>query len=172
MPDQITHLPTKPQIPAGLLNEISLATQKLIDLNLALLDHVGGDPDIESNGDEFDQSFPWASGPRGHVISGGASGFEDDETDDEDSGGDEAEPDFVTRVTGNGAGCLISDNEHGAEELGEPDADAEREQMADDVPVLPVFAIEPNPFNGKRQLLGYSNLQPTFVSNGSPVEAA
>lgn len=59
-----------------------------------------------------------------------------------------------------------------ADDVGEVDEDLEREQMAGDVPCLPVFALEPSPFDGKRALLGYSgNNVGAFVS-GNPVQAA
>lgn len=43
------------------------------------------------------------------------------------------------------------------------DEDMEREQMAGDVPTLPVFALEPNLFSDRRELLGMSNLMTSFA---------
>ncbi len=65
----------------------------------------------EHDGTELDQSFPETAGPRGHVISGRASPFEDAEPDDDDCGGDEAEPDFA-RAVGEGPGCAIPSFDH------------------------------------------------------------
>jgi hypothetical protein len=50
--------------------------------------------------------------------------------------------------------------------------DAEREQLPHDVPCLPVFALEPNPFDGKREYLGMSNLQLSFRGNGERMVSA
>jgi hypothetical protein len=50
------------------------------------------------------------------------------------------------------------DAEHDGREDGHDD---EREQMAGDVPCVPVFTLEPNIFNGQRQLLGYTLPRPT-----------
>jgi hypothetical protein len=47
------------------------------------------------------------------------AGDPDDEESDEDQGHDEAEPDFLSRFRGEGPGCLIADNDYGAEEAGE-----------------------------------------------------
>lgn len=79
---------------------------------------------------------------------------EDAEDDDPDQGQDEGEPDMRGDVLGYGAGCPIADP-GGCEHDGrEPDDDAEREQMLDDVPAPLVFTLEPNLFTGKRECLG------------------
>lgn len=41
------------------------------------------------------------------------------------------------------------------------DVDEERQQLEHDVPCLPVHGLEPNVFNGQRQLLGYTLPRPT-----------
>ena len=48
-------------------------------------------------------------------------GDPDIEEDNEDRGHDEGEPDFTPSPTDYGPGCLIADNDHGAEEAGEPE---------------------------------------------------
>jgi len=45
--------------------------------------------------------------------------------------------------------------------IGGPNDDDERQQMVDDVPCIPVVSLEPNIFNGQRQLLGYTLPRPT-----------
>lgn len=70
------------------------------------------------------------------------------------------------------SGPVLSPGVYGADNGAGDADDAEREQMAGDVPCLPVYAIEPNPFDGKRKHLGISNLMTSFVSNGSTVRSA
>lgn len=72
---------------------IERAVAALIDV----LDIGAGDPDAEdddpaeANGDELDQSYPEAAGPRAQATSGRISGLEDaedcDPTEDDDPGG-------------------------------------------------------------------------------------
>jgi hypothetical protein len=45
--------------------------------------------------------------------------------------------------------------------------DAEGEQMFGDVPMPPVFSLDHNIFNDKRQYVGHSNLMTSFQANGS-----
>lgn len=69
---------------------------------------------------------------------------------------------------------LEDDDPGGGNVTDEPhdqEADDEREQMLNDVPCLPVFAIEPDPETGKRQFLGVSNLSPNFVAAAMPASA-
>ena len=61
---------------------------------------------------------------------------------------------------------------NGVDDVGEEIGEEEIEQMVGDVPCLPVFEIEPNPFDGKRKHLGMSNLLTPFVSNGGKVRSA
>lgn len=58
------------------------------EVAIGLMDFADGDPDAEEIGDEEDQSYLEASGPRGHVADGRASPIEDDE--DCGGGGDQA----------------------------------------------------------------------------------
>ena len=55
------------------------ALNRLVEQMIDRMDGMDGDPDFEPDGDETDQSFPEATGPRGHVIDGRAAPFEDDE---------------------------------------------------------------------------------------------
>jgi hypothetical protein len=50
--------------------------------------------------------------------------------------------------------------------------DAEREQMIDDVPMLPVVSYEYDLFSDQRASLGFSNLMASFVSNGYNIRSA
>lgn len=83
--------------------------QSTVSALIDVLDLMGGDPDVEPNGDELDQSYPETAGPRGHGVTGRVNGQEDDEPDDNDSGDDEAEPDFARTGPNLGAGCPIAD---------------------------------------------------------------
>ncbi|MGE0776687.1 MAG: hypothetical protein AB7G25_07945 [Sphingomonadaceae bacterium] len=102
--------------------------------------------DHEHTGDNQDMSWTeWQTRhPRTqrHAISeiAGSIHSEDDEDDDP------AEDDDP-------GGC-----EHDGRE---PDHDTEDRQMEQDVPCIPVFTLEPNIFNGQRQLLGYTLPRPT-----------
>lgn len=181
MPDPITPTPSSPQfVTAETLKVAAIMARfdrrqlaAFVTVAIDLFDAQDGDPEAEANGDELDQSYPEAAGPRGHVIAGRASAIEDAELDDADSGSDEAEPDFSRpSPVDRGAGCPIADP-GGCEHDGrEPDHDAEIKQMAADVPCLPVFALEPNIFTGKRELLGMGNLPPSFRGTGVPTKVA
>jgi len=105
--------------------------------------------------------------PEGFVV------FEDDEEDNEDCGRDEGEPDMRS-YPGEGAGCPISDSDKAIDDeaCDEPYQDLERDQMPDDVPMLPVLTAEHNIFTDARVPLGISNLQSRFRTNGSQVQSA
>ena len=75
-----------PQVPVAKI--AAAAAQALIDL----LDAIGGDPDLEDNGDELDG----------------------------DRAEDEAGAGLYARLEG-GPGCPIADPDHGSEERGEPE---------------------------------------------------
>ena len=117
------------------------------------------------------------SAKRGPNFTAGPEDAEDDE-----GGGDDAqsedEPGFDpshrrwANKSSDGAGCKISDSDFGVDDVGEEIGEEEIEQMVGDVPCLPVFEIEPNPFDGKRKHLGMSNLLTPFVSNGGKVRSA
>lgn len=117
---------------------------ELIEQLIGALDEFDGDPDIEANGDEQD--------------------------------GTDAEDEELLRGTrrraSRGPGCIVSDNDKGVDDDGEPGTDEEREQMLDDVPMLKVFGIEPDPATGNRPYLGRSNLSPTFLDNTAGVRCA
>ncbi|WP_324748799.1 hypothetical protein SH591_08760 [Sphingomonas sp. LY54] len=69
---------------------------------------------------------------------------------------------------------LEDDDPAGGNVLDEPhdqEADDEREQMLNDVPCLPVYAIEPDLETGERRFLGMSNLSPNFVAATMPASA-
>lgn len=97
--------------------------------------------------------------------------------DDEDNGdrldgsGAEDDPDYrrIAAHLSDGPGCPISD-QGGCEHDGrEPDTDDEREQMLDDVPMLPVVSADHNIFSDARTALGLSNLQCSYRTNGGRV---
>lgn len=83
--------------------------QATVSALIDVLDLMGGDPEVEPNGDELDQSYPEGAGPRGHVVAGRADAIEDAEDDNEDCGHDEGEPDFSRSPIDAGAGCPIAD---------------------------------------------------------------
>ena len=101
--------------------------------------------DYERSGDEKDMAWTeWQTRHPRHLKTSlheptGSIRSEDDEEDDHREDDD-------------------PDSEHDGRE---PDHDAETAQMADDVPCIPVFTLEPNIFNGQRQLLGYTLPRPT-----------
>jgi hypothetical protein len=63
---------------------------------------------------------------------------------------------------------LDAEDGHDREEVDE----SEREQMVDDVPMLPVFSAEHNMFTDQRVPLGIGNLQSSFLTNGKSVRSA
>lgn len=178
----------------SLFEPAQLAT--FIEVAIDLLDLVGGDIDYQDSADAEDErltetaKYFAAPGPGCAVsdtgdtayvewstIRGAAkrgpnimAGQEDDE-DDPDRSLDESEPDF-SHYAGQGAGCTISDV-GGCEHDGrEPDSDNEREQMLNDVPMLPVVTLNHNIFLDERQPLGLSNLQSSYRTNGRGVRSA
>lgn len=137
----------------------------------------------------------------GVVRPDGLAHHEDDEEDDPsgqcDEDGVNTAFDVVQYTQGsNGAGCPISDPDlclagddgvfYGpavwADALGflsKPnhrcigmDEDMEKEQMHDDVPMIPTFSAEHNIFTDKRVPLGISNLQSSFCTGGREVRSA
>ena len=86
---------------------------------------------------------------------------EDREDDDPDTGAEDAPDGFDP------------EQDVGVDDLGcDEDSDMEREQMANDVPMLPVVSADYNLFSDERTPLGISNLQTSFRSNGKPVRSA
>ena len=72
-----------------------------------------------------------------------------------------------------GAGCPISDPDLAVDDGPiDGDCDREREQMPDDVPVLPVFSAAHNVFTDRRVALGLTNLQSSYRTNGGEVQSA
>lgn len=125
--------------------------------------------DSEAVGDEHDIAYAeWDTRGR-HMLPGGEhepmdrAGHEDDEDADPDTSVEDGPEGFDPEEDM----CLAGDDRVCSgpasrvmllyEDEGPGDADdAEREQMVDDVPRLPIYALEPNPFNGERSLLGYT----------------
>jgi hypothetical protein len=189
-PSDSQELPRLIQIRRQLLAE-------LIEDALGDLDTIDGDPDLETTDAEDELGECQAYDGPGCAIAdpdsaawiewttmrGAAKtgpnfmiGHEDAEEDDCDDAQSEDEPGFEhahrrwANRSGDGAGCKISDDD--AVDEREPGSDDEIEQMVHDVPCLKVFALEPNPFDGKRKFLGMSNLKPSFRSNGQPMVSA
>lgn len=169
MGNMIPHPSAQPPMPAVALILSRYDRQKLanfIEVAIGLLDTMDGDTDAEPatwteagnrnthadlpddhehSGDDQDISWTeWHSrDPRRHRIAQsetiGSILSEDDEEDDH------AEDDDP-------------DSEHDGSEPGNDDEIA---QMQGDVPCIPVFSLEPNIFDGQRQLLGYTLPRPT-----------
>jgi hypothetical protein len=153
-------------------HEIAEAIEVLVDV----LDCLGGDPEAEDATDAEDDfalspmALHYTTGPGCSVTEEDAgayiewsslharqkggqclmAGREDDEEDDaaEEDDGDSAVDDRP-----------CDDINMDLEE----ENDAEREQMPDDVPMLPVVSYEHNMFNDQRVSLGISNLMTSFV---------
>lgn len=156
-----------------------------IEVLVALLDIWDGEPDLEDDdpaeaaGDEQDAAYvEWHTKPSNSRRSGQpeilASDNEDDEEDDPAEEDDEPGQNTEDELSSGkyaygwhdyGPGCEIAD-------AGEPEHDAEREQMLNDVPALPVFTAERNIFNDRRTMLGVGNLQSSFRTNGAEVRSA
>ena len=95
-----------------------------IEVAIGLMDVADGDENIEPNGDEQDCSGAAEEDtPEIDTLARGFGNPEDAEEDDEDCGTDEGEPDYRHRRRHRrgqgGAGCSISDQDFGAEEIGE-----------------------------------------------------
>lgn len=143
---------------------------EVVEQLVETLDIAAGDPDLEPNGDdeptgdELDAS--WAEGA--NDIRKRWSSSEDDEESDEPEDDD---PDSCAagddRGTADGG---VDDGLPGSPDDSEDGHDDEREQMQDDVPCVPVYAMEPSLFSGKREFLGLNNLQPSFRSNGRAIQ--
>lgn len=138
--------------------------------NIHARDEASLPDDYEPTGDEETAAWvEWHTRGRckdnpGVISREGLVIFEDDEEDNEDCGHDEAEPDMQS-YPGEGAGCPISDIDKAVDDdaCDEPYQDMELNQMADDVPMLPVMSVEHNIFTDARVPLGISNLQSSYV---------
>lgn len=172
-----------------------------IEVMIAMLDAADGDADVQDTGDAEDEALSghaiayadrrpgciasdcgdvsvteWHTRGR-HKDNPGVHDSrlldEDDEEDDPDTGvEDEVLAMQISCKRGYGPGCELSDPggcEHDGREEGH---DAEREQMMDDVPMLPVYSAEHNIFSDKRHYVGHSNLMTSFQANGSGLFSA
>ena len=105
------------------------------------------------------------------------AGGEDDE-DDGDVGDHSASEDDCPGIgrkalRGDGPGCPISDPDLAVDDGPvDGEVDSEREQMIDDVPMLPVFSSAHNIFTDRRLSLGLSNLQTSYRTNDGEVQSA
>jgi len=169
MGNMIPHPSTQPPMPAVALILSRYDRQKLasfIEVAIGLLDTLDGDPeaepatwteagnrdthaglpdDYERSGDEKDMAWTeWhGRGPsRQRSAQSETAGSIRDEDDEPDDHAEDDDP----------------DSEHDGRE---PDHDDEIAQMEQDVPCIPVVTLEPNIFNGQRQLLGYTLPRPT-----------
>lgn len=164
---------------ASLLNrhsphEIAEAIEVLVDV----LDLIGGDPESENDdpaeavGDEHDAAWIEWHRMRGSQKSGSNIAGQNEDDEDDDPAEDD-DPDSCAAHDDRGTDAPGGDDgQPGVPEDHENSHDHEIEQMLDDVPTVPVYAIEPNLFTGKRECLGMSNLQPSFKGNGANVKAA
>jgi len=125
--------------------------------------------DSEAAGDEDDAAWIEWAGMNRHQRRGAnqTAGQEGDEADGDEQDGDYAEDEPCTMFAAmrSGPGCRIADPR-------EDGGDSEVEQMADDVPMLPVVSAEHNVFTDSRVMLGLSNLQSSFRTGGEGVRSA
>jgi hypothetical protein len=159
-------------------HEIAEAVEVLLDV----LNLMGGDPEAEDDdpdevaGDEGDVAWiEWQNthpGKRSYNYAG--SDHEDAEEDDPAGQCDEDEVNTdLAMACGGGPGCTIADSDVGIDdEPHDSEHDAEGEQLGKDVPMLTVFTAAYNVFSDKRTLLGISNLQTSFRTNGQDVRSA
>jgi len=182
-------LPATPAQLALLAHLHSFPREKLertIEALIAICDLIDGDPDEhQENGDENDDpgdlkdtAFPeWITRGR-HKLYGGKwehpNGMgehiaqEDSEDDDPDTSAEDApegfDPEQDMCTAGDDGVFSGSATLHDVmrPDYGPGDSvDEERDQMEQDVPCIPVVTLEPNIFNGQRQLLGYTLPRPT-----------
>lgn len=119
--------------------------------------------DYEQSGDEADTSWTeWPTRGRHKHTAGGfepADHHEDDENDDPDTSAEDDWEGFDPEED-----CCVGGDDNPADwglNIGGMTEDDERQQMVDDVPCIPVVSLEPNIFNGQRQLLGCTLPRPT-----------
>lgn len=134
--------------------------------------HADLPDDHEQTGDEKDTGWSeWQSRGRHKQTAGGyeqADQNEDNEDDDQDTSAEDApegfDPEQDMCLAGDDrveSGRVREDGMSGPADKPGDDVDEERDQMEHDVPCIPVVTLEPNIFNGKRQLLGYTLPRPT-----------
>lgn len=134
-------------------------------------DDGGGQHCLNTRTEDGEQAWPeWHTrgrhkdGNPSRQVQGTWGYHEDDEDADRDSC--LASDDDPARRVGDRLPGDRDDTEDGHDREETRDQD-EAEQMCNDVPCLPVVALEPNPFTGQRPFLGVDNLQPTFRDNGA-----
>jgi len=159
-----------------------------IEVAISLLDTLDGDPEAEehpledafvshdpyfayTDSDGSDAAWAeWHTRGRHKLVRGeheAADQCEDDEDDDPDTSAEDAPEGFDPETDM----CLAGDDgvfSGAASSLGLFRADGgpgdavdeERQQMADDVPCIPVFTLDHNIFNDQRQLLGHTLPKP------------
>jgi hypothetical protein len=96
MLDNVIPLRRGPQLSAEQLAALVRAAGAMVNAGLEILDALVGDPDLEANGDEFE--------PDGDELDHNGSPEEDE-----------------IPFRGSGPGCLLSDDDYGTEEAGEPE---------------------------------------------------
>lgn len=139
---------------------------KTVEVLVCVLDAMEPDADLEPAGDEQDGAWIEWSTMRGSEKRGPNITQMHEDSEDDDPAGIHDEDGINTCfdvLSRNGPGCSIADPggcEHDGREEG---SDEDREQMHDDVPMLPVVSAEYNIFSDERSLLGISNLQSSFV---------
>lgn len=155
-----------------------------VTVAIDLLDVLDGDPDAEENpledafvahdpafadmdSDGRDTAWPeWQTRGR-HKLAGGIAEMvgsmihEDAEDDDPDTGIEDSPEGFDPEED-------MAVDDQGCDD----DPDTEREQMAQDVPMLPVLSADHNIFTDRRVSLGISNLQTSYRTNGGEVRSA
>jgi hypothetical protein len=193
-------VPPAPAVMSILSRFDRTSLEGFITVAIELANAMDGDPDLEDATDAEDdfalspQAMTYTDGPgcevadqdagawiewqamNGHERKRGqnfTSGHEDAEDDNEDCGHDEGEPDMRS-YRGQGAGCPISDIDKAIDDdpCDEPYQDIEEDQLADDVPMLPVLSADHNVFTDARVPLGISNLQSSYRTNGIDVLSA
>jgi len=160
-----------------------------IEVAISLLDTLDANPEAEEHPleDAFVSHDPyfaytdsdgsdvawaeWHTRGRHKLVRGeheAADQCEDDEDDDPDTSAEDVPEGFDPEQDRCSAGDdgvfsgAVSLHDVMKPDYGPGDSvDEERQQMADDVPCIPIFTLEPNVFNGQRQLLGYTLPRPT-----------
>ena len=176
-------IPSMPAVARILARYDRSKLEAFIAIAIDLADTFDGDPEAEENptedgfvahdpafadtdSDGKDTSWPeWQTRGR-HKLANGASEatanlvHEDVEDDDPDSGVEDQPEGFDPEED-------VGVDDQGCDE----DTDMEREQMTDDVPMLPVLSSNYNVFTDQRVSLGISNLQSSFRSSGKVLSA-
>ena len=145
-------------------------------------DPADTEPDPESSGDpawiEWHTRGRTKLGNGGELLARHAHGGaaqEDDEDDDPAEADDPAEEDDHSGVNDEDGCNTLTEREYMGLPLdagaGDPD-DAEHWAMTDNVPMPKVMSAEHNIFTDQRVLLGRTNLQTSFRTNGSDVRSA